>query len=400
MTAGLRKDSENSRMKQKDTLTNDRASDRLGIVLVIISLLLMIVCVYVIASKTDINIQYTGDKWYETHDMTLPELPDITIPDTSPLSPSAVSENYVYGNLPQLSTAKAAVCRDDEWYYLADPTQGNGLIRAGIKTLSERRLLFPASVRCINVKDDMLYFSTSEDNGDYPAGIYSMRTDGSGIKLMKKGDFLNLQLMNDRLYFVRSYDGCICRLDINGTGDTVIAKEECRQLLLAEGRLFAILSDESGKDGHQSVICSMDPDGDDRDYLTEYGEYDALGYYEGMLLYSVYDEGYGKLYVSRKKSVSFNSAEENFIRIKGLHSVPVMHGNELWYIDSSAGNTLTVFDTENSERHSTGISNVISFFIVDDILSVNCLDDSAHYSAASYGLENGEPVPLYGEIKE
>ena len=384
-------------MKQKDTMTNDRSSDRLGLVLVIISLLLMIVCVYVIASKTDINISYNGDKWYEAHDMTIPELPKISIPDTYPLSPSAISANYVYGNLPQLSASKAALCPDDEYYYLADPTDSNTLVKISKNDLSERELLSSLSVRCINVKNDMLYFITSGDNENDPAGIYCMGTDGSGLKLMKKGDFRDLQLMNDRLYYLRAYDGCICRLDINGTGDTLIAKEECRQMLLADGRIFAILEDESGKDGHQSVICSMDPDGDDRDYLTEYADYDALGYYDGMLLYSVYDEGYGKLDINKKKPATENSSEKSFTRIKGLHSVPVIIDGELWYIDSTTGNTLTSFDIESDERHSTKINNVLSFFIFDDIISVYYVDSGSEYSVAAYSLKNGENVSLFGE---
>jgi hypothetical protein len=75
----------------------------------------------------------------------------------------------------------------------------------------------------------------------------------------------------------------------------------------------------------------------------------------------------------------------------------VIIDGELWYIDSTTGNTLTSFDIESDERHSTKINNVLSFFIFDDIISVYYVDSGSEYSVAAYSLKNGENVSLFGE---
>ncbi len=383
-------------MKLFDMISDEKKSKYIGITLVILSFILMGISAYIIAAKTDINVKYTGDMWYETHDTTLPGLPAIEVPDNSRLSQIAVTDEYVYGSDPQLAALDAGVCSDDNWFYMADPANGRRLCRIRKSDLTGYKMLSSLPIRDINVMNGKLYFTTATDSDDGLQGIYVANTDGSDTRLLKQGDFYDLQMMNDRLYYIRGYDRCLLRMDMDGRGEVMLAKEECRQLLVAEGKLYVIICDKSGEEDTQNVICCMDADGEERTNLTEYGCFDALGYTEGKLYYAEFDKGYAAIDISDDGSVSVNNTAPVFIRLKGLHSIPVLKENRLWYIDRLSANTLTAFDTESSERLATSLQNVTSFYVLDDILVVSWLDSEGRSCITTCYIDKDESVKLFG----
>ncbi len=383
-------------MKFWDRIKDDKYSDIIGVALVAVSLVLMAVSAYTIAAKTDINVVYTGDKWYESHDMALPQLPETELPDNTRLSPYAVSENYIYGNEPQLCAMDAAVCSDDESYYMADPARGDALCRINKKDFSDCKALTDLPVRDVNVCGDKLFFSTAAKCSGKDQGIYCIGTDGNNLRILSKGDFYDLQLMNDRLYYIRANDRHIYRLDINGRGEILLSDEECIQLLIVNTKLYYLKRDRSGDTDNQFVICCMDADGDGKDNVIEFGKYSAFSYYDGKLVYVVYDEGYGMIDISDKETVSYNNARDSFIRLKGIESLPVMNNEQVIYIDRSSGNMLTVFDTSNSERYSTSFTDVLSFYTVDDLIVIKWLNGDACTCVTACNINSGKSIELFG----
>ena len=377
-----------------ETITNDKYANRIGIVLVIISFIFMGITAYIIAAKTDINVEYKGAKWYEVYDTTLPELPKITVPDNTQLPQEAVSKKYEYGNLPEISAMDIAVCADDNWYYLADPSDGYRLIRVRKNYFPTRSVLADLPVRDINVMNDRISFTTSGACNGMSQGIYNIGTDGSDLRLLRAGDYHKLQQMNDRLYYIRGNDRHLCRLDINGRNEIDISNAECAHFLIAEGQVIAILYDSSSD---KTVVCSMDADGDEKKNLAEYGEYDALGYEKGRLYYVTYDQGYGVIDIMEDSTASANNAGSSFIRLKGIHSAPFVYEGRLWYIDRLAGDMLTVFDMSESKRYGSTYDGVRGFCILDGMLIVEHVDDKAQALITSCSVDTGESIGLYGD---
>ena len=153
--------------------------------------------------------------------------------------------------------------------------------------------------------------------------------------------------------------------------------------------------DKSGEDDAQYVVSCMDADGDERVNLTEYGQFDALGYADGKLYFAEYDKGYGAIDITDDVEASAESAATGFIRIKGLHSLPVLKDDRLWYIDRLTSDSLTAYDPESGERLTTSFKDVGSFYILYDILVVSRLDSEGKACITTCYINKNESVKLF-----
>lgn len=136
----------------------------------------------------------------------------------------------------------------------------------------------------INMTDKFLYFIRR--NGLYAHGgdIYRINKDGSDKTELLKGEYSQLMIIENKLYFLGSDDYKIYQMNLDGSGLEVFISDECDIFLYSDGYIYTpilekgtegrgdlVLAKYDIKDSSKKTIIATDlPDAEEYGYLIRY----------------------------------------------------------------------------------------------------------------------------------
>ncbi|MBR5420861.1 MAG: DUF5050 domain-containing protein [Lachnospiraceae bacterium] len=384
----------------------------IGVLCLILALGIGAVSVYMIMTADRVREAATVTPWYQVYTAPEQELPAVDSFD--PSYTKGVDAPYrVSGNSHELYACDAAACEDKGYYYFGDPTEGGALYRVSKGEEQEKILLCDLVCDNLNLNGGRLYFLAYRAGDMESAGIYSVATDGSDLEFLLRGQFYSLRMSGNWLYYIAGNDGCIRKMNIQERHEYPLTEEDCNALQVDGDTIYYISHDGSLSQNVSTRICSMDVEGKDRKELSEYGNYSGLSLGDGMLYYSVHNEGYGWIDLNppkeeeaeeddkekdkkeKEKNKKKEEAPENFVQIKGFSSTPIFRDGEIWFVDRKDMRSLAVYTPETKELRHYGVENVTSFWLMNDVLIIRWLKDGTEPKISVNRLDTGEMVELF-----
>lgn len=206
-----------------------------------------------------------------------------------------------------------------------------------------------------SIQGDWIYYS---GNDDKVGGLYKMKTDGTDVRLLRKGEISDINVIGKEIYFVN--EGSICKISTSGTEETIL-KENCgASKLCVVGKWIYYTSNS------QNTTIS----GNTNTNTTTTTPADGLN-----KIYKVQTTGIGDLIVTSKRDITTNVKE-----------FCVVDGSVIYYTDD-AGVCSMKLDGQGVTRivdkpcSVTNIANGFVYFVSDGKLY-------------SVGLSGGEPKVL------
>ena len=160
--------------------------------------------------------------------------------------------NYVYGG---------KVATDKEWQYFR-----LGILdkKVGICKIRNDNTQFTAlgdgDIWDINVTDKYLYYIKRDNFGFLGGNIYRINKDGTGGTILLKGEYLQLMLIGDYLYFSKESDQKIYKMKKDGTGLKEFISDNCDTFLYDNGFIFTTFLIKNGDGGQNLVLAKYDID--------------------------------------------------------------------------------------------------------------------------------------------
>lgn len=241
------------------------------------------------------------------------------------------------GRLSTADTGRLGAC-GDSIYYLADyspVTSTNTRLYRKKNNGFMRKKLVDAKVSFFTIHDHALYFLSPD--AAYRSGIYRMELDGSNLRLVAETTASSFKIVGDTLYFLEGgYDGNAQPQDIlytcpltgggktvrctlpkivdfkleNGilyldTGNAILqaganAEDSPVQLVrtgkivswnLADGRIFFMIDDSSGRSAASYILYEMHADGSGLRRLSGFDSYCELYYFGGPEVFLYFGSG-------------------------------------------------------------------------------------------------------------
>jgi len=206
-------------------------------------------------TSTQINNQAKSPKDDASETIKIPEDTSIgTINNVKPIvviTEPNLQSNYVYGG---------KVATDESYQYFGLATISNpnvGLCRIK-KDGSNFSVLDNSEIYSINVTDKYLYFI--QRNNSYANGgdIFRINKDGSGKTELLKGDYSQLMVIENKLYFLGFEDYKIYRMNTDGSEMEVFISDECDTFLFSNGYIYTPVLVKETEGNHNLVLAKYD----------------------------------------------------------------------------------------------------------------------------------------------
>ncbi|WP_029501854.1 DUF5050 domain-containing protein [Lachnoclostridium phytofermentans] len=173
-----------------------------------------------------------------------------TINDAEPIDANnepILQSNYVYGG----KVATDGSYQYFELYTLSDDIVGLCRIEKDGNNFS---VLDNSRVFSINVMDNFLYF-IQRNKYTHGGDIYRINKDGSKKTELIKGNYSQLIIIENKLYFL-GFDDCkIYRMNADGSGVEVFISDECDTFLFSEGYIYTPIL-EKGTEGRGKLVLA------------------------------------------------------------------------------------------------------------------------------------------------
>ncbi|MEX1377443.1 MAG: phosphodiester glycosidase family protein [Eubacteriales bacterium] len=137
--------------------------------------------------------------------------------------------------------------RDGYVYFSANINNVHSIVKHNYvsgETFTFPLLQFPGTfhIRGINVVGDYIYFTAGEELGkgtmlDSPYNIYEMKTDGTGLAMVKSGDYFDLISYGD-IFYALSYSKGLVKMDKYFASEEVISDKNIIEMQLTESGLY------------------------------------------------------------------------------------------------------------------------------------------------------------------
>ncbi|WP_029501836.1 DUF5050 domain-containing protein [Lachnoclostridium phytofermentans] len=162
-------------------------------------------------------------------------------------SESSLQTNFVYGG---------KVASDGSYQYFELITFADsivGLCRTE-KNGKNFSVLDNCRVESLNLRDEFLYYIQSSESR-YGGDIYRINKDGSEKTVLLKGNYCQLMIIENKLYFLGSDDYKIYRMNLEGSGLEVFISDECDIFLYSDGYIYSPIL-EKGTEGREDLILA------------------------------------------------------------------------------------------------------------------------------------------------
>lgn len=155
------------------------------------------------------------------------------------------------------------IAREGEWLYFSLDSIDMQPHNIGLCKMKSNGSAFSVLVndwsKCFNVGTDYLYYIKS-NNGWVGGDIYRIKKDGTEEKKLLEGEYINLMLIGNKLYFTcmneDNFAYKLYRMNIDGTQKELFIQERCdANFLYSNGFIYTVIPIEK-KDGSYDVTLT------------------------------------------------------------------------------------------------------------------------------------------------
>lgn len=323
------------------------------------------------------KVEFEGEPWYANVQRQNREIDiDKEYPTDS------MAESWEYGISPE---AGHDFAEDGEYYYVANPTDGNKLYRIKKDDSFTKEKLLDVSVGNVNVVNDKAYFSNLDENALQGVGIYSMDIKDGKTEMITDHYPSNLRVVNDWLYFIDCNDSYMYKIHAKGRELIRLSEMECSDIYLIQNEIYTWkkLEEDSESGDEQYELVSMDVNGN---LIHSYGT---------GLSFTQQDR---TLYVNREDGIwriSMDDPEQQEMITDELGEVYNLYimGDDLYYTtDSQQLARYTISSGEN--KIFTSISHVIGYSFFDEMIEIY-YQTGTDRNVSVNRLADGSPVAFY-----
>lgn len=325
------------------------------------------------------KVEFEGEPWYANVQRQNREIDiDKEYPTDS------MADSWEYGISPE---AGHDLAEDGEYYYVANPTDGNKLYRIKKDDGFTKEKLLDVGVGDVNVVNDRIYFSNYDENALYGTGIYSMDVNDREPEIITDHYPLTLRAVNDWLYFIDYNDKNLYKIHNAGRELIKLTESECSGLYLCENEICTWQKieeeDNDDSDDEEYELISLDVNGNE---LHSYGIGKAFAVESN------------ELYISREDGlwrVSMDDPDQQELvtdEISEIHNMEIA-GGEIYYLtDEEQLGRYTLSTGEN--KIYTSVNYVSSYYIFDEMIEILYQVETDRYVSVNR-ISDGSSVAFF-----
>lgn len=258
---------------------------------------------------------------------------NVVVENSSTLSSVVVSPNSnsssqnLTGNSNSNVVYGGRIAKDGEWlYYSLDSInlQQNSI---GICKMKSDGSNFSALIndwsKCFNIGADYLYYIKTHD-GWVSGDICRIKKDGTEEKKLLEGEYINLLLIGNKLYFTSmsedNYAYKLYRMNIDGTQKELFMQERCdANFLYSNGFIYAVIPIER-KNGSIDVTLSKININDSKQRKIIAHNFDTAPAFLGYSSFYIYKS---KIFYINDKNHHAYSMNDDGTEVKKLNNIDV-----------------------------------------------------------------------------
>lgn len=318
------------------------------------------------------KVEFEGEPWYENVQR---ENQEIIL--FNEYSTDSLSEQWEYGLSPESGHDLA---EDENYYYVANPTDGNKLYRIKKDGTYSKEKLLDMNVGDINVVNGKVYFSIYDETVEPGMGIFCMNVDGSEMEIITDYYPADMKVVNDWIYFIDYNADGIYKIHNKGKELIQLLDQECSSLVVFENQIFTFAKVE---DDEIWEVTSLDVNGQNK---RSYGEGNYFELTDGSMCI-LREDGLWEMPLGQPEEETLLTDELG--DISNIERI----GDDLFYITENQD--LARYNlTTGENKVYTSISYVTGYNIFDDMIEVFYVDGTEAKVTVNY-LVDGLSVAFY-----
>lgn len=298
------------------------------------------------------------------------------VEDSSALPSEVVSINSnsssgkLIGNCNNNMVFGGRIAKDGDWLYFSlDSLQQDSIGLCRMKSDgSNFSVLVNDWSKCFNVSKDYLYYIKTHD-GWASGDICRIKKDGTEEKKLSEGEYINLLLVGNKLYFTCMSDDYFAynlyRMNIDGTQKELFIQDKCdANFLYCNGYIYIVISDKKKDGSFDAALSKININNKQKELIAH--NFNTVPAFLN----------YPSFYISKNKILYISDKD---------HHIYSMYNNGKWVkkLNNIDANTMVISEEDNKIycfSWKMGLGTIIYSFNLDgkNIKKITTLDNYSY----------------------